>query len=52
MNTFYNEVKKNEKDEITTIKTEEKWNIYKEKLDVSLQTEKHRNNYLKYGSIY
>ena len=26
--------------------------IYKEKLDVSLQTEKHMNNYLKYGSIY
>lgn len=52
MNTFYNEIKKQEEDKIIIIKTEEEWNNYKEKLDISLQTEKHKDNYLKYGSIY
>ena len=52
MNTFYNEIKKQEENDIDLIKTEEEWDIYKEKIDISLQTDKHKNNYLKYGSIY
>ena len=48
MNTFYNNVKKNEKNNITQVKTEEEWKEYKNKNNI--KDDSYKKNYLKYGS--
>lgn len=50
MNTHYNKVKDNEKNNIETVKTEEDWEEYK--LANNIQDDNNKNNYLKYGTIY
>lgn len=49
MNTHYNKVKRNELNNITSIKTEEEWLAYKEKNNTA---DKYKDNYIKYGTIY
>ena len=54
MNTHYNKVKHNEENKIEFVKTEEEWNTYKEgkkKKSIKL-TDLHKEQYMKYGSIY
>ena len=50
MNKHYNEVKTNEENSISYVKTEEEWEAYKAKHNI-LTNEK-RDNFLKYGTIY
>lgn len=50
MNEHYNNVKYNEENDITEVKTEEQWQTYKK--DNDILTEKDKNNYIKYGTIY
>tara|TARA_B110000977_G_scaffold187475_1_gene254622 strand:+ start:4080 stop:4889 length:810 start_codon:yes stop_codon:yes gene_type:complete len=50
MNTHYNNVKENEKNNIEYVKTIEEWEEYKTKKDI--QNDDHKVNYLKYGSVY
>jgi site-specific DNA-methyltransferase (adenine-specific) len=50
MNKHYNEVKENESNSISVVKTEEEWNLYKEKHNITSNDK--RENYLKYGTIY
>jgi len=50
MNSHYNEVKKNEKQGIEFIKTEEEWEKYKKLNNITDDSKK--NNYMKYGTIY
>lgn len=50
MNTHYNTIKKNEENSIEFIKTEDEWNEYKTKSNITDDTNK--DNYMKYGTIY
>ena len=50
MNTHYNNVKQNELDNVSSVKTEEEWEEYKIKNNITDNTKK--ENYLKYGTIY
>jgi site-specific DNA-methyltransferase (adenine-specific) len=50
MNEHYKNVKYNEENDITYVKTEDDWEKYKENNDI--QNDKNKENYLKYGSIY
>jgi len=50
MNEHYNNVKFNEENNITQIKTETEWNDYKIKNNII--DDKNKDNYMKYGSIY
>jgi site-specific DNA-methyltransferase (adenine-specific) len=50
MNTHYNKVKDNEKNNIDLVKTEEEWEEYKSANNIDDDTNK--SNYLKYGTIY
>jgi site-specific DNA-methyltransferase (adenine-specific) len=50
MNAHFNMIKQNEIDNITAVKTEEQWEIYKK--DNSIKTDKNKDNYIKYGTIY
>ena len=50
MNTHYNKVKHNEKNNIEFVKTEEEWNHYKTEHNI-LEDDK-KENYMKYGTIY
>jgi site-specific DNA-methyltransferase (adenine-specific) len=50
MNKHYNEVKANEENSISYVKTEEEWEAYKAQHNI-LTNEK-RDNFLKYGTIY
>jgi len=50
MNTHYNNVKHNEDNNITTIKTEQEWESYK--AEHKLQDDSHKDKYMKYGTIY
>ena len=50
MNTHYNNVKSNEKNSITVVKTEEEWEEYK--TANALLDDVGRSNYLKYGTVY
>lgn len=50
MNTHYNNVKQNELDNISSVKTEQEWEEYKIKNNITDNTKK--ENYLKYGTIY
>ena len=50
MNTHYNNVKDNELNNITFIKTEKEWKEYK--LEHNIISDDNKMNYLKYGTIY
>lgn len=50
MNTHYNNVKQNELDNISSVKTEQEWKEYKIKNNIT--DDKKKENYLKYGTIY
>lgn len=50
MNTHYNHIKDNEKNNIEFIKTEEDWNKYK--IENNIDNDDNKDKYLKYGSIY
>jgi len=53
MNTHYNNVKQNEENNITCVKTEEEWNKFKEENKTTIIfNKKHKDNYIKYGTIY
>ena len=49
MNTHYNNVKYNEENDITQVKTEEEWLAYKAEHNL---TDEHKEKYIQYGSIY
>ena len=50
MDKHYNEVKKNEEEDILFVKTEEEWNVYKS--ENNIEDDKNKENYMKYGTIY
>jgi site-specific DNA-methyltransferase (adenine-specific) len=50
MNTHYNKVKENEINNISSVKTQEEWDRYK--LLNNIQSDKNKEKYIKYGSIY
>ena len=50
MDKHYNEVKKNEEENILFVKTEEEWNVYKS--ENNIEDDKNKENYMKYGTIY
>lgn len=50
MNSHYDMVEYNEKNNIKYVKTEKEWLKYKQ--DKGITTDEKRENYLKYGSIY
>lgn len=50
MNTHYNNVKQNNENNNTCVKTEEEWLKYKE--DHDIQDDSKKENYIKYGTIY
>ena len=50
MNTHYNNVKQNELDNVSSVKTEQEWEEYKIKNNITDNTKK--ENYMKYGTIY
>jgi len=50
MNTHYNNVKKNEENNIEFVKTEEEWNVYK--VENNIETDGNKDKYMKYGTIY
>lgn len=50
MNTHYNNIKQNEKDNIKFIKTEQEWVDYKKENNIEDDTNKEK--YIKYGTIY
>ena len=50
MNTHYNKVKDNEKNNVDSVKTEQEWEEYKSANNIDDDTNK--SNYLKYGTIY
>lgn len=50
MNTHYNKVKYNEKNNVETVKTEEEWEEYKTVNNI--KDDRNKSNYIKYGTIY
>jgi site-specific DNA-methyltransferase (adenine-specific) len=50
MNTHYNTVKQNEENHVEFVKTEEEWTTYK--INHNIADDEHKNNYIKYGTIY
>jgi DNA modification methylase len=50
MNKHYEEVKKNEENNVEFVKTEEEWEVYKKKK--KWKTDRKKENYMKYGTIY
>jgi len=50
MNTHYENVKENEKNNVEFVKTEEEWQQYK--IDNGFDTDDKKENYMKYGTIY
>jgi site-specific DNA-methyltransferase (adenine-specific) len=50
MNEHFNMIKENEKNNITEVKTEEQWEHYKK--ENGIKTDKNKENYIKYGTIY
>ena len=50
MNKHYEEVKKNEENNVEFVKTEEEWEAYKKKK--KWKTDRKKENYMKYGTIY
>ena len=52
MNTHYNNVKNNEKNNVKFVKTEKDWEEYKLSNKDSSFNDKQKSNYLKFGTIY
>ena len=52
MNTHYNKVKNNEKNNVKFVKTEKDWEEYKLNNKDSSFNDKQKSNYLKFGTIY
>lgn len=50
MNTHYNTVKENEKNQVEFVKTEEEWNAYKN--ENNIVDDENKEKYMKYGTIY
>jgi methylase of polypeptide subunit release factors len=50
MNDHYNTVKYNEENDITEVKTEEEWDIYKTANGIT--NDENKDKYIKYGTIY
>jgi len=50
MNTHYKNVKKNESEGVTSVKTNDEWEQYKQENNIN--DDKNRNNFLQYGTIY
>jgi site-specific DNA-methyltransferase (adenine-specific) len=50
MNSLYNQIKKNEANDVEYVKTESDWEIYKS--TKSIDNDLKKDNYLKYGSVY
>ena len=50
MNTHYNTVKENEKNQVEFVKTEEEWNTYK--TENNIVDDENKEKYMKYGTIY
>lgn len=50
MNTHYKNVKYNEEHNIEFVKTEDEWIKYKQ--DNKIEDDIHKENYMKYGTIY
>ena len=50
MNTHYNNVKKNQENNIEFMKSEEEWSVYKQENEIKDDIKK--ENYMKYGTIY
>lgn len=50
MNKHFNTVKEQEEKNIEFVKTEDEWNAYKE--ENKIQSDKNKDNYMKYGTIY
>jgi site-specific DNA-methyltransferase (adenine-specific) len=50
MNTHYNTVKENEKNQVEFVKTEEEWNAYKN--ENNILDDENKEKYIKYGTIY
>lgn len=50
MNTHYNTVKENEKNQVEFVKTEEEWNAYKN--ENNILDDENKEKYMKYGTIY
>lgn len=52
MNEHYNNVKFNEENDITQVKTEEEWVKYKKNPKNNIVNDDKKENYMKYGTIY
>lgn len=52
MNEHYNNVKFNEENDITQVKTEEEWIKYKKNPKNNIVNDDKKENYMKYGTIY
>jgi site-specific DNA-methyltransferase (adenine-specific) len=52
MNTHYNNVKQNEENNVEFVKTEEEWDVYKEKNNIVDDDDTKKEKYMKYGTIY
>ena len=50
MNEFYNTVKQNEDNNVTSVKTDEEWEEYK--TNNNIDDDDNKDNYIKYGTIY
>ena len=50
MNTHYNNIQENKKNEIKFVKTAKDWEKYKK--DSKIKDDKNKENYMKYGTIY
>jgi site-specific DNA-methyltransferase (adenine-specific) len=50
MNTLYNNIQENDKNNIQEVKTDEEWEKYKDKNNI--KDDSNKNKYLKYGSTY
>lgn len=52
MNKHYNDVKLNEKNNVSFVKTEEEWENFKQKHKEKTFNDKQKQNFIKYGTIY
>ncbi len=50
MNTHYNKVKDNEKNNVENVKSEQEWQEYKK--DNNIEDDSNKDKYIKYGTIY
>lgn len=50
MNTHYNTVKANEENDVTSVKTDDEWIVYK--TENNIEGDDKKENYIRYGTIY